>query len=275
MLRLLAGDLHLERFGLHGFPAAIGGSYLAWALAERGDFDMAIARGKEAVRVAEAVDHAYSTAYASWGLAFAHVLRGDFDPAVRLLERALALCRDWTLPILHPVVLGLSGLAAARAGQVAEGVSSLLEAAPSYEESVGTGIWNTLLVLWLGEAYALGHRYTDALEAARRALRLTQQFNHSAYEGWALRLLGEIASHTDPLDLESAEGHYQHALALAQQRGMRPLLACCHLGLGRLHRKVSRRRLAQEHLTAATTMYREMDMRFWLEQAEAEMEVLA
>jgi hypothetical protein len=25
---------------------------------------------------------------------------------------------------------------------------------------------------------------------------------------------------------------------------------------------------AQEHLTTATTMYREMDMRFWLEQAE-------
>ena len=28
---------------------------------------------------------------------------------------------------------------------------------------------------------------------------------------------------------------------------------------------------AQEHLTTATTMYREMDMRFWLEKAEAEM----
>jgi hypothetical protein len=26
----------------------------------------------------------------------------------------------------------------------------------------------------------------------------------------------------------------------------------------------------QEHLTTATAMYREMDMRFWLEQAQAE-----
>jgi len=32
---------------------------------------------------------------------------------------------------------------------------------------------------------------------------------------------------------------------------------------------------AQEHLATATTMYREMDMRFWLEQAEAEMRELA
>jgi hypothetical protein len=31
---------------------------------------------------------------------------------------------------------------------------------------------------------------------------------------------------------------------------------------------------ADDQLTAATTMYREMDMRFWLEQANAEMRQL-
>jgi hypothetical protein len=32
---------------------------------------------------------------------------------------------------------------------------------------------------------------------------------------------------------------------------------------------------AQEHLITATTMYREMEMRFWPEQAEAELKALA
>jgi hypothetical protein len=36
-----------------------------------------------------------------------------------------------------------------------------------------------------------------------------------------------------------------------------------------------KRQEAQEHFTTATTMYREMDMRFWLEKAEAEMGQLA
>ena len=67
-----------------------------------------------------------------------------------------------------------------------------------------------------------------------------------------------------------AEAHYREALALAEPRGMRPLVAHCHLGLGKLYRRTGKRREAQEHLTTATTMYREMDMRFWLEQAEAE-----
>jgi hypothetical protein len=52
---------------------------------------------------------------------------------------------------------------------------------------------------------------------------------------------------------------------------MRPLIAHCHLGLGKLYRRMGKRELAREHLTAATTMYREMDMRFGLEQAEGEI----
>jgi lipopolysaccharide biosynthesis regulator YciM len=50
---------------------------------------------------------------------------------------------------------------------------------------------------------------------------------------------------------------------------MRPLVAHCHLGLGKLYRRTGEREQAREHLTTATTMYREMDMRFWLEQAKA------
>ena len=56
---------------------------------------------------------------------------------------------------------------------------------------------------------------------------------------------------------------------------MRPLVAHCHLGLGKLYRRTGQAREAREHLTTATTMYREMDMRFWLEQAEAEMREVA
>ena len=56
---------------------------------------------------------------------------------------------------------------------------------------------------------------------------------------------------------------------------MRPLVAHCHLGLGKLYRRTGKREQAQEHLTTATTMYREMGMTFWLEKAEAEMQELA
>jgi hypothetical protein len=52
---------------------------------------------------------------------------------------------------------------------------------------------------------------------------------------------------------------------------MRPLVAHCHLGLGKLYHRTDKREQAREHLATATTMYREMGMTYWLEKVEAEM----
>jgi hypothetical protein len=52
---------------------------------------------------------------------------------------------------------------------------------------------------------------------------------------------------------------------------MRPLVAHCHLGLGKLYWRTGKREQAKEHLTTAATMYREMGMRFWLEKTEKEL----
>jgi hypothetical protein len=56
---------------------------------------------------------------------------------------------------------------------------------------------------------------------------------------------------------------------------VRPLVAHCHLGLGKLYRRAGQREQAREHLTTATTRYREMDMTFWLEQAGPELRELS
>ena len=92
--------------------------------------------------------------------------------------------------------------------------------------------------------------------------------SHPGFAAHALHLLGDIATHPDRFDAERGEAHYRKALALAEPRGMRPLVAHCHLGLGKLYRRTGKREQAHEHLTTAATMYREMDMRFWLEKAE-------
>ena len=89
---------------------------------------------------------------------------------------------------------------------------------------------------------------------------------------WILdRLLGEIASHHDNPDVATAEAHYGAAMTLASELSMRPLIAHCHLGLGKVHRRTGDGVKAQEHLTTAMAMYREMRMDFWLEKAKAAM----
>ena len=78
-----------------------------------------------------------------------------------------------------------------------------------------------------------------------------------------------VYAHADPPDAERAEAHYQQALALAEELGMRPLVAHCHHGLGRLYGQTGRREPARAELSAAIDLYRAMDMTFWLPQTEA------
>jgi tetratricopeptide (TPR) repeat protein len=127
----------------------------------------------------------------------------------------------------------------------------------------------------LGGAYLLDGRLADATRIAQDELAAARRRGERGVEGQLLRLLGDIAAHPDRFEVDTAEAHYRQALALAEKLGLRPLLAHCHLGLGKLSRHTGKREQAQEHLTAATAMYRDMDVRFWLAQAEAALKELA
>lgn len=127
------------------------------------------------------------------------------------------------------------------------------------------GMYQTALV----EGNLLAGQLEAADDLARRALTVARQCRGRGCEAYLLWLVGRIAMERAPLEAPDSEASYRGALALAGDLGMRPLVAHCHLGLGKLYRRTGKREQAQEHLTTATTMYREMGMRFWLEQAEA------
>jgi Flp pilus assembly protein TadD len=84
-------------------------------------------------------------------------------------------------------------------------------------------------------------------------------------------VLGEIAARQQPLDADTAEGHFHEALALADELEMRPLQAHCYLGLGKLYRRTGRLDEARAELATAVAMFREMGMAFWLPEAEREL----
>ncbi len=86
-----------------------------------------------------------------------------------------------------------------------------------------------------------------------------------------LRLLGEIASHRDPPEIEPADTHYQEALTLANELGMRPLQAHCQRGLGTLYSQTGPSEHARAALSSGISMYREMEMTVWLRETEAKL----
>jgi len=242
---------------------------LAWCLAELGKFAEAKARGEEGFRIAHEADHSSSLIYAYRSLGFVSLRRGAIPEAIPLLERAVELCRVAGVRVLFDITAAHLGYAYALSGRLPEGMN-LMEEALADPEATGT-IHRPLLLAYLGEAHLLAGRRDDAVAIARGALDLAHRQKERGNGAWVLRLLGEITAHADPPDLESADRYYTQALHRANELKMRPLAAHCHLGLGKLYRGIGDGVKAQEHLTTAATMYREMDMGFWLEKAEAEL----
>jgi hypothetical protein len=54
---------------------------------------------------------------------------------------------------------------------------------------------------------------------------------------------------TSALSIEDTEGYYRQALAIAEPRGMHPLIAHRPFGLVKLYHRTGNRGQAQEHLT--------------------------
>jgi tetratricopeptide (TPR) repeat protein len=153
-------------------------------------------------------------------------------------------------------------------GRSAEGVSYLQQALAAYE-SAGIGVYHSLSVEQLGEAYLLVDQVENARVCAERAVTLARQRGERGYEAWALRLLGEIASHHARPDVTAAAAHYGAAMTLASDLEMRPLVAHCHRGLGTLYAQTGQQEQARAELSTAIAMYQAMQMTFWLPQTEA------
>ena len=191
-----------------------------------------------------------------------------------MLEQGLALCRasgdrNW----LQAIAADL-GSAYALQGRLAEGRVLVEEA---IRESIRAGAlgYRSRWVAWLSEVCRLAGRGEEAWQHARQALDLARQQKERGHEALALHQLGAVHAHADPPDVAQAEAHYQQALTLAEELGMRPLVAHCHLGLGRLYHQTGRAEQARVALTTAIDLYRAMDMTFWLPQAEAVLAQMA
>jgi tetratricopeptide (TPR) repeat protein len=242
--------------------------WLVLSLAELGRFAEAAQYEAEALQLAGPTQRAYTVALAHSGAGRLHLLKGDWAKARSLIEHGIAAFRTGNIVIDLPGAVASSTWALAQLGPSSEALTRLLEGEELLERQAARGIVHHLGWAYcvLGRAYLLLGRLDEARRLADKAVGSSpRQLGFAAHR---VHLFGDIATHPDRFDAESGEAHYRKALALAEPLGMRPLVAHCHLGLGKLYLHTGQREQAHEHLTIATKLYREMDMRFWLEQAE-------
>ena len=233
-----------------------------------GRFAEATPHAAEGLRLAESTRRAYTIGLVLEAVSILHRTKGDWAQARSLCERSIATWRTGNVSLGLSALLASSAVILAQVGERSEALARLQESQELYDRDAAKGYWHfhRLTYYQLGRASLSLGRLDEAQRLGDRALEHSS--SHHGAAAHARLLMGDIATHPERFDAERGEAHYRHALALAEPRGMRPLIAHCHLGLGKLYRRTGKRDQAQEHLTTATTMYREMDMRFWLNQAE-------
>ena len=195
-----------------------------------------------------------------------------------MLEPGLALCRAMEIRLALPFVAADLGSAYLWSGRAADAVPLLEEAVEAITAMRILGL-RSLYITSLAEAYLVLGRVVEAREQAEQTVALARAQQQRGWEAWGLKLLGDIHAQ-EPTEFEQggaeqAGDTYRQALALATELCMRPLVAHCHFGLGKLHARTGQREQATRHLATATALYRGMEMRFWLEKAEHEFKSLA
>ena len=273
-LAALPADWVYEYLGLTAPASVYDRTWLVMSLAELGRFAEAVEPKAAAIRLAEPTHHAYTIGLAHRAAGTLYLLKGEWAKARSPIEHAIAVFRTGNVVFQLPLVVASSAWVLAQLEEASEALNRIREGEQLVQGQVARGVVGHPARAYhaLGRACLLLGRLDEARRLCDRAFEILA--GHHGFAAHAQYLLGDITTHPDRFDAESGEAHYRKALALAEPRGMRPLVAHCHLGLGKLHGRAGKREQAREHLTIATLMYREMDMRFWLEQAEAEIAAL-
>ena len=260
-----------EYAGITAPPPVYDRCWLVAGLAQLGRFREAIERQAEATQLAEARQDVYSIGLPEFAAGTLHLIKGDWATAKSVIEHWINVSRAANNVFLLPFAIAYSAWVLAQLGDESEAVKRLREGEQLLDGYASRGFIGHLGWFYhcLGRACQLLNRLDEARRFGERAIERS-----SAQPGFlanALHLLGDVAIHPDRFDAERGETHYRQALALAEPRGMRPLVGHCHLGLGKLYRRMAMREQAQEHVTTAKAMYHDMGMTYWLEQADEEM----
>jgi DNA-binding SARP family transcriptional activator len=247
-----------------GLMSILSRTWLVWCLAELGQFSEGLEHLQDVIKLAESsgTGDPFQLMLAHLAAGRLHLRRGDRDQAVSMLERCEEHRKLGNLEIWSPAIGSTLGYAYLQSGRLTDAMTRLT-AAVEQANAMKSMFGHSLRLAYLGEAVLLVGQSKEAADHARCALEAARAQKERGHEAYALRLIAELTARQEPLDVKAGVTAYREALELAEELGMRPLAAQCHLGLGRLGRRAGEPALMQEHLTTADALYGEMGMSGW------------
>jgi class 3 adenylate cyclase/tetratricopeptide (TPR) repeat protein len=269
-LSALPSESAHEYFGMAVPPSVFARGWLVMSLAALGKFHEAAGHAAEMIELAAATNRVHTLGWAHLTASRLYMIKGDWAQARTLLEAWLDMPGTRDVTTLVPWAVTSLAWALAQLGEPAQALNRVREGEEhlNRQETKGIYIHRDWGYHAVARACLVLGRLDEARRLADRSLESAQR--QPGFSGYAQCLLADLASQADHFDAERAAAHYNQALAHGEARGMRPVVAHCHLGMGRLHRRSGDSQAAQRHLGTAKNLYRDMDMSFWLAKVDEE-----
>ncbi len=208
-------------------------SYSALSLWILGFPDQALARGRDALAMAQALSHPFSVGMARCWLAYVCQFRRDVQMVREQSEAALALSTEQGFPLWAAMATTMHGWAMAMEHKSEEGVAELQQGIAAWR-ATGAGAWLAYYGTLLTEAFDIFGKAEDAQHEFDEAQAAMEKTEERWWEAEIYRLRGSLLLRHSMAP--EAETWFQRALDVARRQHAKSLELRAATSLARLWR---------------------------------------
>jgi predicted ATPase len=191
--------------------------FAAWCHLYCGHPDRALALSKEAVVLANRVEHPLTLGYALIVAAVVHLLRGELDRTRERAEEIVGLAEKLGFPYYLGMGRFLRGFARVESGEGEAGIAEMQQAMGELA-GIGSGIGAPQVLFFLAEGLRKVGRHDEALGALGLGVARAEQQGQHFYDAELHRLRAEILLDMDGNAVAEAEALFGQALEIARRQ---------------------------------------------------------
>jgi tetratricopeptide (TPR) repeat protein len=246
----LRGENSLARFGTAGTTSVLFLIMIGIASASMGEFDRSRLTLEEALEITQQTGRPYDAVACSYCRGILLAFTGQWNDAVAEFRKGLDLCRDYSINLFIPLIVGQLGAALTMVGLHNQAIS-LLERVVRESELLGHNAATVFANYALAAAYSPVGRVEESLKLATSCLENTQRYGFKGVEVRVLLLLGSLQIVSPKSDLNAAETFIKNSIDLARSLNALPNVGQGQLALAGLWAKTGRPEQAIEAIDSA------------------------
>jgi tetratricopeptide (TPR) repeat protein len=250
--------------GLAAYSLAHG--YYVWSMGFLGRFDKGVAYLDRGFRFATANDK-LGLGWIEFTYGWHLNMKGQAKKAIDHLRKAVVILENAKMYVILPPTYYQLGWAHIMTGEL-ETARGHLERGFKIQRDAGTSFWLSIYHLLQGMLHFDAGDFKSAQDSMEEAVRLAQNNNEGQVTGYSKIWLGRISNKSDPSKRGRSEQLILQGIEILRKLSIKPWWSQGYLFFAEINRDSGNKEKAMENLKKAETMFKEMEMDYWVARTQ-------